>query len=328
MKLSISKLDALIMNVLCRRFDEEAAGRIRDVMLFGELAGHRGHGIMRLVPNSLGPMDEKLDAAPEINRISALSALIQGHNNPGMLTAALALKEVLEILKTEKIALVGTNGSNSSSGCCTYYVNALAERGYIGLMLAHGGKFVAPYGGAEKMFGTNPLVIGVPTGDAPLVLDMGTAAITFGELRHRALRGDVLPPDTAIDRTGEPTTDPAAALEGALLAFGGPKGAGLSLMIEILSGALTGADFCGLGHGAGFGNLLIGFSPELLCSAETFRERVQQLALAVKNSRPRGEASVRLPGEETFAKRAAALAAGEVEVDDKILSQLREAYGV
>jgi LDH2 family malate/lactate/ureidoglycolate dehydrogenase len=121
-----------------------------------------------------------------------------------------------------------------------YYAGRIAEAGLIAFVMAGSPEMVTPVGGKNAIFGTNPLCIAIPgPADGPVILDMATAATTlFGTISTKAA-GKQLPPGVAVDAAGKPTTDPDAALKGAFLAFGSYKGAGLSLMIELLTQALS-----------------------------------------------------------------------------------------
>jgi len=114
------------------------------------------------------------------------------------------------------IALVTTHNTRSSTGAIGYYAGQIARDGHIGLVLAGSPKVMAVEGGIDPVLGTNPVAIAVPTGGQPLVLDMATAAIAWFSVIDARNREQPLPPDVALDATGQPTTDPIAALSGAL----------------------------------------------------------------------------------------------------------------
>lgn len=321
MKLSVNELDAFILKTLQRRFSAEHSALMKDVILFAELSGQRSHGILRLVPKHFSPFDETCDAEPEVLSKSAFASFIEGHNNPGMLLGGLALRELFRLAGSQGLGLVGTRGSNSTSGCFAYYAHALASRGLIGIMIANGGKIVTTFGGIERLFGTNPLAIGVPTPDGPLILDMSTSAISNGELMHRADLGQSIPENAALDCEGQGTTDPKAALKGAILPFAGHyKSAGLALMIEILAGALTGASTCGVNAERGWGNLFCAISPDVFGGGPDFSENIAGLLNTVLSSKTADGEKIRLPGKESQQRRELALKTGEVEVDESIFT--------
>lgn len=110
----------------------------------------------------------------------------------------------------------------------------------IGLAAANGAPVMAPWGAGEPYLGTNPLAIAVPTRGVPVVLDFATSALARGRLILAQRRGETLPEDVALGSGGLPTRDPGEALRGALLPFGGHKGSGLAVMLEVLTGVLSG----------------------------------------------------------------------------------------
>ncbi len=122
------------------------------------------------------------------------------------------------------------------------HVLPLADSGLIGLCLSNAPASVAPPGARRPLFGTNPLAFAAPVaGGPPILIDQSLSAVTRTEMILRKNRGEAIPPGWAQDREGRPTTDPATGLEGSLLPAGGQKGANLSLIVEILAAALTGA---------------------------------------------------------------------------------------
>jgi LDH2 family malate/lactate/ureidoglycolate dehydrogenase len=110
--------------------------------------------------------------------------------------------------------------------------------------MTNGNASVAPFGSADPFFGTNPFSIAVPSAEGrALVLDMSASVVARGKIRLAAMSGESIPLGWACDETGEPTTDPKRALKGSLLPLGGPKGSGLAMMIDILSGVLSGSSY-------------------------------------------------------------------------------------
>lgn len=124
-------------------------------------------------------------------------------------------------------------------------VEPFAEQGLVALSVVNSMTCVVPHGGHSPLFGTNPIAFAAPCeGLPPLVFDMATSALAHGDVQIAARAGKSVPPGTGVDRNGEPTCDPKAILDGgALLPFGGHKGSALSMMVELLSAALTGGHF-------------------------------------------------------------------------------------
>jgi LDH2 family malate/lactate/ureidoglycolate dehydrogenase len=138
------------------------------------------------------------------------------------------------------IALAAIRNTNHI-GMLAYYVEAAASRGLIAIAMTTSEALVHPFGGTEAMLGTNPLAIGIPTGADPFILDLATSSVSMGKIHHYALNGQAIPEGWAVDAQGNRTTDPQAAITGAIAPFGGAKGYGLGLGVELLVAALTGS---------------------------------------------------------------------------------------
>jgi LDH2 family malate/lactate/ureidoglycolate dehydrogenase len=160
--------------------------------------------------------------------------------------ADLAADKVTAGADAPAIAIVGTYNTFTSSGQLGFYAKRMAARGVIGLCMANSPEFVAAAPGGKPIFGTNPVAVGIPTAGPPLTFDMATSAIAlYGALTAKA-KAEALPPGVAYGRDGGWTTDASEALEGGAIAtFGGHKGAGLALIVELLAGALPGAAVLG-----------------------------------------------------------------------------------
>lgn len=174
---------------------------------------------------------------------------------------------------------------------------------------------VAPYGGMEKLFGTNPIAFSFPSNDGPVTVDISTSSLTWADviLRHRT--GRELPPGCALDHNGLPTTDAGAALKGALLAFGGHRGSALSFAVQVF-GVLAGGKAISKDIGdSGFFFLV--FDPKLLMPVAEFKARVSALVREVEGSTPMpGVERVRIPGKGSRERNAQARRAGRIFVDE------------
>ncbi|MFP5333307.1 MAG: Ldh family oxidoreductase [Acidimicrobiia bacterium] len=319
--IAIAELRRLIVARLAQRFSLDEAERMADVVLFGELAGRPSHGISRILPGRHGATDEPPGPKPKIERIGPTAARI--HGSPGMLVASLATDVTIELAGGAGMAVVTTVGSKSTSGSLTYYVEQLTNAGLIGIVTANTLSFIAPPGGSQRTLGTNPIAIGVPTTGLPFVYDVGTAAISFGELAAARGGGLPIPSGVAVDRTGATTTDPAAVMDGgALMAFGGHKGFGLAMAVELLNGVLAGATAVGVTPEDPWGHVFIGISLASLGDPAEMRVRAQEIVdqLAATDG-------VRIPGHRSLATRDASLARGTVDVDAAALEELRVLVG-
>ena len=155
-----------------------------------------------------------------------------------------AAAEAIAIAREAGIGWVGVRRSNHA-GPAGLYAEMPAAAGMIGLYAAvANANHMATWGGADLLLGTNPLAIGVPTGNKPLVFDMATSIVAYGTGKKYALRGLAMPEGWFVDaKSGAPITDPAKSGDGLLLPMGEYKGSGLALMIGLLAGVLNGAAF-------------------------------------------------------------------------------------
>ena len=315
MKIKVAELRNLIKSALLKKYSETQADLIAEVMMFGEMSGKSSHGIVRLLIGKYSVMTQEPKGDPKLSKKTKVSALIESNGNTGMLVGPLAMTEVIRLAKE----------NFGSSGCLSYYLEKIAKENLIGIVMAQSPVSTAPYGGLEPLFGTNPMSFGIPATPKPLIFDMATSAIAFGAMVRARELGLKLPENVAVDKEGNMTTDPVEAIEGATLAFDNSyKGCGLAMMVEILSGIWPGADYAGLNISGGWGNLFMAFSPDLLISVDEFKKKAQQLIGTVRNSKTKDGGKVRIPGENTIRKRDECLKTGVVEVDEKLLKQVRE----
>lgn len=325
MKIKITELKQLILNTLRKKYSEEDSLSMANVLLFGELSGKTSHGIVRLFIGSSSIMAQSPNGKPEIVKKSNLSSQVIGNGNPGMLIGPLAMQEVMEIAKDEGFGIVSTKNTNTSSGCLSYYLEKIALENLIGIIMAQSPISTVMQGGIEPLFGTNPLSFGIPSVPNPLIFDMSTSAISFGAIIKAKALGQSLPINTVIDQNGDPTTNPKEAMEGSTLPFDNSyKGAGLAMMVEILSGLWSGADFSSLNPEGGWGNLFIAINPALLMNPSEFKVKVNQLIEKTRNSKTKSGDKVRIPGENTISLRNERLKLGELELDDNLYHELQK----
>lgn len=197
----------------------------------------------------------------------------------------------------------------------------MARQGYVGLACCNSPELVSAAPGGRPVFGTNPLAVGLPTGDAPFTFDMATSAVAlFGVLSSKA-KGEPLPGGAAYDASGSPTTDAAKVLEGGSIAtFGGHKGLGLSLCVELLAGALSGGAVLGQvpskKEAKNWGHVFVCIRPDLL--VDDYPSKVSSILEAVKASAGDGGGIVRIPGQRSADTARERRARGVVPVPTKI----------
>lgn len=222
----------------------ENAGLQSDLLLEAELRGLPSHGMQRL-PRLLsrirkGLADPVATGSATWTRPGFLS--VDGERGLGPVVVTSAIAEMSGSARTAGTAIGAIRNANHI-GMLAYYAEAIAASGLIGIVLSTSEALVHPHGGTQAMLGTNPIAIGIPTERQPFVLDLATSLVSMGKIHNHALRDAPIPLGWAVDTAGHPTTDARAAMDGAIAPFGGAKGYGLGLAVELLVAALAGSAF-------------------------------------------------------------------------------------
>ena len=216
--------------------------------------------------------------------------MIDGKSLFGQYIAHEAMMMAINKAKETGIAAVGTFNSNHF-GITGYYSDLAIRNDMIGIVICNTEPGVAPLGGKKAILGTNPIAIGIPS-ETYIAVDMATAVSARGKILEAKRKGEEIPPNTAIDKDGNPTTDPEAALEGSILPFGGVKGYALSFMIEIMTGPLVNAAFGTKVTGTAGdykedcnkGDLFVAINPEKFVSIDAFKEQVEEFVTEIRES--------------------------------------------
>lgn len=328
MTVKISELKNLGLLALKKQgYNDDEAAIILDMLMYAQLRGNN-QGIVKLIGRGI-PKNPNAGQIT-VERDTKLSARIHGANNPGAVVMHKAVDMAIAKAKEHRFGMVGTHDTSSSTGALGYWANKIAKEGLIGFVFAGSPETVAYHGSYEPIFGTNPLAIGIPTDNDPLVLDMATAAMAYYGLIEAKTAGKKIPPDIAYDEAGNLTDDPEKAMNGALRPFDKSyKGAGLALMVEILTGPLVGASFVGFGDTkSNWGNLVLAIDPELTCDRNVFAADVTKLARRVKETKKLpGQTDILLPGERGNLLTKKRLTADTIEVEDNLYNELTKAAG-
>lgn len=233
-------------------------------------------------------------------------------NGLGQVAGVRAMREAIKMAKECGVGLVGVVNSQHF-GAAGYYCGIAASEGFVGLTFTNAEPALPPWGGYEAYFGTNPIAMAVPTGsDVPIIIDTSTSIVARGKIIAAARTGTPIPPDWALDVEGNPTTDPQKALAGSVLTMAGAKGYALALMVDILSGVVTGGGFgrhvasmyYDLEHRANVSHMLLAINIEGFIPKGVFFDRVKSMAADLRSSKRRqGVNEINLPGERKFRKR-------------------------
>jgi LDH2 family malate/lactate/ureidoglycolate dehydrogenase len=215
------------------------------ILVLGDLFGHQTHGVSRVESYcgrlALGGINAA--ARPAIDKPAAGIARIDGDNGLGPVVGMAALRTAMDLARESGIAIAFARASNHF-GAIAPYCWLAAQEGFASMIGSNSTPTIAPTGGREARVGNSPLGFGVPDpkGD-PVILDMAMSVVARARIRNALKHGEAIPPTWGTDRSGEPTTDPQAALDGFLLPIGGYKGYGLALVVDLLAGVLSGASY-------------------------------------------------------------------------------------
>ena len=311
---------------------EPIARQVADSLVLNNLMGVDSHGVLR-IPQYLEAIDKGSiipGAEARVVRDQGVAAILDGQWAFGQIVARQAMQLAVEKAKAHTVGIVSFTGV-LHIGRLGEWAALAAEQGYFGWVLTNGslpGGTVAPYGGAQGLFGTNPIAFGIPGGShPPAVVDFSTSATAEGKVRLAKFKGEQTPPGWLIDREGRPTTDPAALYDGgALQPFGGHKGYGLSLMVEVLGGILSGANVpISPGYVPQNGVFMMALDVTFFRPAVEYDEVIDTLLDGIKGTRPvEGFEAVLVPGEPELSRRSEREENG-IPVDDQTWAAIQEA---
>jgi len=267
---------------------------------------------------------------------TGVSAQVDGDNGPGQWVAVVAMETAIRIAREKGVGIVAVRRSNHL-GAAGHYPWLAAREGLIGVCTTTGPVILAPTGGVTPTFGNNPLGVGIPAkSHHPILLDIAMSVAPRGRIGLALAEGKPLPPGWILDSNGLPSTDPADLVAGLGVPIGGHKGYGLTLIMEVLAGVLTGAGFGwdnrrehtrNMVKPANFGHFFMAIDPELFLPSPEFTARVDRLIEQTKaGDRAEGAEEILIPGESELRARERSLREG-VPLRHSTYQALRK-YGV
>ncbi len=300
---------------------EDLATQVVRALVLSNLVGHESHGLVRLPGYVAGIKSGHLRPTAEPRLVSAQrsAAIVDGCWGFGHVAAEFATTIAIDVADEQGVAAVTIQNCHHI-GRVGEYVEMIASAGKIGFACCNSGRGVAPYGGNGRVLGTNPIAWSAPLPDGAIVLDIATATLPEGKLLIALHEGRTVAPGVIVDRAGNPSVEPADFYAGGwLLPFVGHKGSGLSMLVELTGGLLSGmGSSCDPDYKNGNGTLIMAIDVAAFVPIETyyqqaatFRQQVKQLA-----SVPDGP-DVLLPGE-VERRTLEARRAGGVRVQDPI----------
>lgn len=303
-------------------------------MLDADLRGRSGHGIIRLPLYTSRIRGGGTNLRPDIRlvRETPVSGLVDGDDGLGHPILEFASDAAITKASEAGMAWVGTCNSNHA-GAAGVWVNKVVKEGLIGIYMAvANANGMPPWGGRERLLGTNPIAIGIPTKNRPAFqLDIATTVVSHGTIKVAAQAGEQMPAGWVVDFEGNPITDPDKAHEGFLLPIGGYKGSGLNIVIGLLAGTMNGAAFgrdvidfrAEVGRNTNTGQALFVMRPDLFGDEDDVLGRFDASLDELQDSESMTGEPIRLPGAQAEATESEVRATG-VEIPVALLAQLRE----
>ncbi|NGP44835.1 ureidoglycolate dehydrogenase [Bacillaceae bacterium SIJ1] len=238
------ELEKLVVDRLTEAgLTEAVAVNVAEVLVHADVRGVHSHGVLRTehYVKRLNEGGLNQNANYTFTATGPCSGIFDGDNGLGHDITKQAMNEAIKMAKTNGLGAVVVKNS-SHCGALSYFVQQAANEGLIGMAMTHTDQIVTPFGGAKPFFGTNPIAYGFPAKKhKPVIMDMATSNVALGKILHAEAAGESIPEQWGVDENGEPTTDPSRVK--ALSPFAGPKGYGLGMVVDIMSGLLAGAAF-------------------------------------------------------------------------------------
>ena len=294
--------------LLANGCDEETSNILSDLIMKAERDGSLSHGLFRLPAYVAGLKSGKINGKnrPKVSKITPSVVKVDGNNCLAPMVLNKSLPELIKAAKENGVAVLSITNSHHMAAMWPE-TEAIAEEGLVAFACTSYKPAVAPAGSIKPLFGTNPISFAWPRKNKPpVVYDMATASMAMGEVQVAKREGHKVPLGTGLTKDGKDTTDPAEIADGGvLLPFGGYKGSGIAMMVELLAGALVGDNFSyetaekdnNDGGPPSGGEFILAISPEKLSNSDwdthssKFFEKMKSMG------------DVRLPGERRHKNR-------------------------
>lgn len=327
-RLKIDEAEDLIAQILVKSAVSEVNARlVAKALVAAEVDGQAGHGFSRVAAYAAQARSGKVSGYATPRVAASKGALIEIDAGSGFAFPAidLAIAELVQHAPNFGMCGAAIRGSHHC-GQLGAHVERLAQEGLVSLMFANTPKAMAPWGGKDPVFGTNPIAFGAPQLDAdPIVIDLSLSKVARGKVMAAKKKGEAIPEGWALDADGNPTTDPDAALQGTMVPTGDAKGAALALIVEVLAATLTGANYSSEamsffdsdGAPPGVGQFIIAIDPGAVKGAR-FGSRLKELVAQIDS-----QDGARLPGSRRLEARKDAQENG-VSVPEHLLEELQQ----
>ena len=311
--------------LLANGCDEETSNILSDLIMKAERDGSLSHGLFRLPAYVAGLKSGKINGKnrPKVSKITPSVVKVDGNNCLAPMVLNKSLPELIKAAKENGVAVLSITNSHHMAAMWPE-TEAIAEEGLVAFACTSYKPAVAPAGSIKPLFGTNPISFAWPRKNKPpVVYDMATASMAMGEVQVAKREGHKVPLGTGLTKEGKDTTDPAEIADGGvLLPFGGYKGSGIAMMVELLAGALVGDNFSyetaekdnNDGGPPSGGEFILAISPDKLSNSDwdthssNFFEKMKSMG------------DVRLPGERRHKNR---LDKGPRHINEDLVNKIK-----
>jgi len=244
MKIEAEELKEIAIEILRGlKASEDEAALVAESLVQADMRGIDTHGVhfLTLLARRVDAGMIQIPTRVAVVKDEGAIAHLDGQDGLGQVAARRAMELCIQKAKAFGVGTVFVRNTNHV-GILAFYGLMAAKQNMVGIAMCNAAASIAPWGGTRPFFGTNPMSIAIPGGSRdPVVLDMASSVVARGKIRRAERQRESIPPGWAFDESGSPTTDAAAAMKGTLMPIGGPKGYGLALMIDLLSGLLSGS---------------------------------------------------------------------------------------
>lgn len=316
------------MNILTKLgFREIEAQLITKNLIEAELVEKHTHGLIRLPAIVANVSSGKIAVTTDdIELISERKAALHfnGNYKPGWYGMYRSLEQAIAKVKESGVVAVAVKDLAYATGYIGDYARIATQNDliFIGFHNSPGG--LVPFGTTKSIWGTNPVTIGVPTHQIPVILDMASSQITWGELMLAKNEGKMITQGVAIDSEGNATIDPVQAMTGGILPIAGHKGSGLAFIVELLAGGLSNSRVGEIVDG-GWGSFYMLIDPVVFRNIDDFKNDVEKAIRELKNApKMPGIREVYFPGEQSFLKRQQNLSKDIITISDTLLDKLKK----
>ena len=306
----VTQLKSIIKKIFIKhKLSNEHANICTNAIINAELVGASSHGVSRVKMYCDRIKKKLINPQPKIKfkKISNSIFHVDANNGMGFISADKAIKKAIYCAKKTGFSLVGIKNS-SHYGLSGYYAEQAVKKNLIALCFTNAPPAIAPFGSRKAFFGTNPVCFGAPSGSkVPFIFDASVSKINRGKIRYAAKINKKIPLGSALDKKGQPTTDPNKALQGVQLPISGFVGSGLAWIVDILSGVITGSNHAGkvkdpfddFSGPQNVGHLFIVFKPNLF--VKDYNKRIKEnIRLVKKLPKIKGTSDILYPGQNKF----------------------------